>query len=179
MYRKENQLNADIKSVIDNVLYASGLTGWQAVQSFQPEQYSNMERIVKFFTVDVVRDGWQGSEYQTEDGNILRIEKWRERRRVQIDCLMKRSIADTVNTITAVDVARLLTVYFNSTAGTTALFNYSFGRLVIDNIRIPASLDETEKFRLFPGFDIVLIYDQTYETTIPAVDYIAESSAQV
>lgn len=179
MYRNENKINADIKSVLDNVLNSYGLTDWQSVQSSQPEQYANMEKIVKFFTVDVVRDGWQGSEYQSVDGNLIRIEKWRERRRVQIDCLMKRSITDTVDTITAVDVARMMSVYLNGTAGTSALFSYSFGRLLIDNVRIPASLDNTEKYRLYPGFDIVLVYDQTYETIEQIINGVSDNLTMI
>lgn len=173
MYRNENKINADIKAVIDSALQRSGITGWRAVQSFQREQYANMEKVVKFFTVSSNRTGWQGRDYTSESGTLYRIEKWRETRRVQIDCLMERKVTDTVDTITAVDITRLLVAFFSGYGGTIALEEKNFGRLQIENIRIPAALDDSERFRLYPGFDLLLVYDQDMEIITDPVSHVS------
>ena len=175
MYRYENQISADIKSVIDNALTAPGVSGWRAVQAFQREQYANMENVVQYFTVSVNRTGWQGRDYTTENGQLYRHEKWRETRRIQIDCLKERKVTDTVNTFTAVDIARLLIAFFSGYGGTDALMKKEYGRLTIENLRIPASLDNADKYRLHPGFDLLLVYDQELDIVNQAVEQISDS----
>lgn len=170
MYRHENQIAADLTNMLDNVLVASGLSDWQAVQQFQREQFSDMEKVVRFFSVSVNRLGWQGRKYIAPDGVLYRREFWREERRIQIDCLMSRKNTDTETTVTAVDVARLLQAYFNGLGGGAALEQYNFSRLLVENIRIPAELDDSSKFRLYPGFDLILLYDQDIDLPQDEID---------
>lgn len=172
-YRNDNQIAADIKGIVDAFIQSqAALSGWVTKQMYQRIQDANMEKVVRFFTVTVNRIGWQGrnNAVAQSDGKMYRTERWRETRRVQFDCLMSRKNTDTTATTTAVDATRLLVAYFNSFAATQAMKNLGYNRFVLKNLRIPVELDDTERFRVYPGFDLMLVYDQELTVEIPATD---------
>lgn len=167
-YRNDNQIAADIKAITDGFLQSVySLKDWQTLQMYQREQDAEQENVVRFFTVSLTRMGWQGRDNKVKiDGKLYRIERWRETRRVQFDCLLSRKLTDTTNTVTAVDVARMLVAFFNGFAATQAFKELGYNRLVVKNVRIPVELDDTDRFRLYPGFDLILVYDQELTSEI-------------
>lgn len=177
LYRNENRLNSDIKSMIDDALAASGLNRWQTVQKFQRAQYSRMEEVIQFFTVDIRRVGWQGRKYLIQDNILYRSERWREERRVQLDFLKSRSSSDTIDTLSAVDVARLLFAFFSGMGGSQVLQAHQMNRLIPKLLRTPAELDDNMKFRIHPGFDLILVYDQEYRIPEKVVDTLEVTTA--
>lgn len=171
-YRNDNQIAADIKTITDSFLQTvDDLKNWQTVQMYQREQDAAMENVIRFFTVSINRMGWQGRSnvFNGDDGNVYRTERWRETRRVQFDCLRRRQLTDTPQTLTAVDATRLLVAYFNSFAATQSMKELDYNRLVVKNVRIPVDLDDTDRFRLYPGFDLVLVYDQELTVKVASI----------
>lgn len=175
-YRNDNQIAADIKSLVDGFIRVTdALSGWETVQMYQRVQDADMDKVVRFFTVTSNRMGWQGREnaVMQSDGKMYRTERWRETRRVQFDCLKARKNSDTTSTITAVDAARLLIAFFNGFEATQAMKNLGYNRLELRNLRVPVEFDDTDRFRVWPGFDLILVYDQELTMQIPATDKLA------
>ena len=176
-YRTENQINADLKSIMDGFFVSRGFTGWRALQSYQPTQWGRQSQAVTFSTVYVRRLGFQGTHYRTAldsggaliSGATIRDDVWREERSIQFDFFKKRDPAtDTVNTAQAGDAARMAAAYLVSDDGINALAALGYSLLNIRNIRNERLIGDSERFQLLPGFDLVLVYDQTVTITDPA-----------
>ena len=176
-YRTEGQINADMKAVLDGFFAARGFPGWRALQSYQPTQWGRQSQAVTFTTVYVRRLGFQGTPYRTAldsggvliSGAIIRDDVYREERSIQLDFFKRRDPAtDTVNTAQAGDAARMAAAYLASDDGINALFSRGYSLLNIRNIRNERLIGDSEQFQLLPGFDLVLVYDQTITVTDPA-----------
>lgn len=176
-YRNEGQVNADLKSIMDGFFAARGFTGWRALQSYQPAQWGRQSEVVTFTTVYVRRVGFQGTYYRTAldsggalvSGSIIRDDVYREERSIQFDFFKKRLPGiDTVATTQAGDACRMAAAYLTNDDGIDALAALGYSLLNIRNIRNEHLLDDSEQFMLLPGFDLVVVYDQSITTTAPA-----------
>ena len=169
--KTENQINADIKSVLENALMYCGIRDWSVMQSNPPQMQGLIDKVVRFLVVSVNRDGWQGNNERVEEisggtSSVIHREKFREIRRVQIDFFRKRLIVDNELTITADDVARKVLTYLDGSAGIQALREKGYNKLRTDSIRIGYGLNDSDLYQMTPGFDLMLIYDQAEDTLI-------------
>ena len=181
-YRNENQIYADLKTIMDGFFASRGFTGWRALQSYQPTQWGRQSQAVTFSTVYVRRVGFQGTRYRTAfdsggalvSGAIIREDVYREERSVQLDFFKQRDPAnDTVNTIQAGDACRMAAAYLASDDGIDALGALGYSLLNIRNLRNERVIGDSEQFQLLPGFDLVLVYDQIITVTDPATAVIS------
>lgn len=180
-YRTEGQITADLKAIMDGFFAARGFTGWRALQAYQPTQWGRQSQAVTFTTVYVRRLGFQGTHYRTAFGSggavtsgaILRDDVYREERSVQFDFFKKREAeTDTTATMQAGDAARMAAAYLASDDGIAALAARNYGLLNIRNIRNGKVIGDSELYQLVPGFDLVLVYDQTITVTDPATAHV-------
>ena len=176
-YRNENQIYADLKTIMDGLFVSRGFTGWRALQSYQPTQWGRQSQAVTFSTVYVRRVGFQGTRYRTAldsggalvSGSIIRQDVYREERSVQLDFFKQRDPAtNAVNTVQAGDACRMAAAYLASDDGINALGALGYGLLNIRNLRNERVIGDSEQFQLLPGFDLVLVYDQEITITDPA-----------
>ena len=176
-YRNENQIYADLKSIMDGFFVSRGFTGWRALQSYQPTQWGRQSQTVTFSTVYVRRVGFQGTRYRTAldsggalvSGAIIRQDVYREKRSIQLDFFKQRDPAtNTASTAQAGDACRMAAAYLESDDGINTLGALGYGLLNIRNLRNERVIGDSEQFQLLPGFDLVLVYDQEITITDPA-----------
>ncbi len=169
-YKTDNQIFADIIGIIRGYLATSGQTGWRVDQGYQPRPFGQHDKLITLSHVYSVPVGFQGGGDETKitsgaSVTMVHREKWREEVSMQINCFCNRQPAtDTVETWTAVDMAKMLKTYFNSTAGIAALLDKGYGKLRIDNIRVGNFLNSSENYQLAPGFDLVILHEQEIES---------------
>ena len=166
-YKTDNQIFADITGIIRTFLAGSGQAGWTVVQGYQPRPFGLHDKLITLTQVYCVPVGFQGSKEVpiVTSGAVIaftHVETWREEISIQIGCLCNRDPEnDTADTWTAVDMAKRIKTFLNSTSGVDALLTLGYNKLRIDNIRVGKFTNSSEEFQLIPGFDLVVLHDQS------------------
>lgn len=176
MYKSDNQILADVNTLLEGALASRGIVGWQAAQMAQPSMQDIRNNAVYFYKINSDRYGWQAhkNEFNAETKQMFAVESWIQRNYFQISFFLQRDPNEqTVLTeFLSSDVANNLMSYFNSLIGIDALANLGYDVIPISNMREISFKTSSDIFERIPSFDIVLINTQTYKTQIPYVtDY--------
>ena len=170
----ENRIYAKVKAIVDAFISAKNLKGWKCIQGEQHTILENINKTIRFYFISTVQNGWQGREYKTdEEGNTIRIDRYREKRKIQFNINRIDDENDKIDTITSTDVASMMRVWLMSNDGLVTMRNEGFFPLRVTNLRIGNIVKEDYTYTHFSGFDITLIYEQSIETNVDSTEDIS------
>jgi hypothetical protein len=164
-YKTENEVFADIISIIKEFFVSINNTEWQVRQGYQPRQETLKNNTVTLWRVYSKDVGFQGEKYLTNsDGQfILRSEVLKEVS-IQIDFFRKRENIDTIKTLNAIDYANMLKVYLSNSNGIKKFTDKGYGIMRIVNFREPKKITPSDLYESFPSFDLQLRFWQYIDT---------------
>ena len=164
-YKTENEVFADIISIIKGFFTSINANDWEVRQGYQPRQETLQNNTVTLWRVYSKDIGFQGEKYLTNnDGQfVLRSEVLKEVS-IQIDFFRKRKNTDTVNTLNAIDYANMLKIYLSNSNGISKFTQKEYGILRITNFREPKKITPSDLYENFPSFDLQLRFWQYVDT---------------
>lgn len=164
MYKGENQIYADIVSVLNTAISEMNITGWGVTQRNQPTPQTLQNGKIFFDFISTKRLGWQRHYDKYVDGEIVHIEEWQDEVLFQLSAFKKREVTDTTATLTSGDVIKRLAQYLQGLRGVELLKSKGYGVLRITDIRSQPFKDDSDLYEKMPSVDISFVLVQNVET---------------
>lgn len=169
MIKSENQIWADLKSLITQGLNAFGIVGWQIRQLQQPVKITTLQPTVFMAKLNSPRIGWQYSANRSSEETVLRRESYLQEIRFQISALKKRHPAD-IGDFTSSDALNALITWFMSREGLSAIRGLGYNTLRVGRLEEPFFIDDSDTYERNPYFEFSLILNQNYTVNIPGTN---------
>lgn len=175
-FKMENQIWANLIKVTSDWVSANSLSGWIVKQGYQPEKVNLEDKIIMIHRIATNRYNWQ-SEKTIREFQGDQLTGFYNRIQYLVDSIFQFSFycarnpkKDTVNTITASDVANSLLTWFMSDIGLSTMRGYGFGLLRTTELREPVIVNPSENYQKMPNFDITMNYAQEQDYTLNELD---------
>lgn len=169
MIKTENQIWADLKSLITQGLNAFGIAGWQIRQLQQPVKITTLQPTVFMAKLNSPRIGWQYSANRALAAGVEHKESYWQEIRFQISALKKRHPADTEE-FTSSDALNALITWFMSREGLASIRALGYNTFRISRLEEPFFIDDSDTYERNPYFEFSLILNQSYTGPIPGTN---------
>lgn len=172
-YKTENDIWADMVTLLNDALTAKSITGMTVMRSFQPIDVTG-KNLVLINKISSKRYGWRGRHDKVINNTMKHIEKYFQEMRFQVSVLKAINLAD-INETTAEDIANMLIDYLLSDKGLKKLRSKGYMPIRIVDVRNPTFVNQTDNYQFNPNFDIICTIQQEIvegQDVIDAYDFI-------
>lgn len=169
MIKTENQIWADLKSLITRGLEAFNINGWQIRQLQQPVKITTLQPTIFMAKLNSPRIGWQYSANGAAAAGVQHKESYWQEIRFQISALKKRHPAD-ISDFTSSDALNALITWFMSRKGLSAIRELGYSTFRVSRLEEPFFIDDSDTYERNPYFEFSLILNQSYSEEIPGTN---------
>lgn len=169
MIKTENQIWADLKSLITQGLAKFGLEGWQIRQLQQPVKITTLQPTVFMAKLNSPRIGWQYNKNVATASEVIHTEVYKQEIRFQISALKKRHPAD-IEEFTSSDALNALITWFMSREGLASIRALGYSTFRISRLEEPFFIDDSDTYERNPYFEFSLVLNQSYTGPIPGTN---------
>lgn len=167
-YKTENEIWADIISLLREAVSAKGITGFTVMRSYQPVDTQN-QPVILIHRISQNRYGWRGRKDKVINGVMRHIERYYQELRFQVDVLKKINIQNPEE-LTASDIANMLVDWLESDKGLKVMRSYGFMPLRIQAMPENQFVNQHDNFQINPHFDIIFYIEQEIEENQSVID---------
>jgi hypothetical protein len=168
--KNENEVFASVRAIILQGLQYFNVEGFD-VRRFAQANFNHGDGLVLMNLVDTERAGWQSCKYVLKDLGFEREDRWIEIQTYQISTIKRMRPEDTVETITAEDVATRLISWFNG-VGMEELRKVGLSSFMIDPNSIIVYNDDSDLYQRRPVFEVKIIVNKKFSVGQPDVDIL-------
>lgn len=155
MYKSENQIWADIMTLINGGLAYFNITGWTVRQGQLPTKTTVNKPTIYIDRITSRRYGWQKKKDYVENGQMKHKESYIQELRFQVSSIKKRNV-EIIDNMTSADVSNYLVSYLSSTYGLKVIRDLGYQPLRTVDVGEPAFINDSDNYEKNPNFDISL-----------------------
>ena len=164
--RSENEVFKTIRDCIIDGLTTFGIENGVDVRRFAQANFNHGDKLVLMNFVKTSRAGFQATRYRNAtiggETKFTRRDEWIEEQTYQISCIKKMQKDDTVETITAEDIATSLITWFNG-RGLDWLRERNLSCYPIDPNSIIVYNDDSDLYQRRPVFNVTFIVNKSFK----------------
>lgn len=166
--KNENQIWADIISLLNQAVTVKGITGFKVMRSYQPIDVQT-QPVILIHRISQNRYGWRGRRNKLVNGLMRHIEVYYQELRFQIDVLKRIDISNP-SELTASDIANMLVDWLESDKGLKALRSKGFMPLRIQAMPESPFVNQQDNYQINPHFDLICYIEQEIDDTQDVID---------
>lgn len=177
---RDNRILNVVKTLAEEGLKASGITGIKVIQHAQPIATSD-HACVLISKISIHRYGWQGVQYDKNTPTYKTIkESWdyMDECDYQISAFVPRKETDSVEQLTSYDIVAALATYLNSYQGIMKSKELGLQPLRVMEIQTPIQQDDSASPQFNPNFDFRFLIHQTPSVDVPTIEKIVITSGK-
>lgn len=167
-YRNENQIWADIISLLKMAVQAKNISDCTVMRSFQPVDVQ-IQPTILIHRISQNRYGWRGRKDKVINNVMHHVESYHQELRFQVDVLKKIDV-NNPNDLTATDIANLLVDWLESDKGLKEMRSLGFMPLRIINMPESTFINQHDNYQINPHFDIICYIQQEIDENQDIVD---------
>jgi len=166
MIKTENQIYADLISLVNSALKNFDINGWKVCQLFQPSKFTETEPFVYVSIARTSRRGAQYSKEKIEDGKLVHTELFREEIYVNIGAFKRSCAGNNADTLGANDILKRILSWVISPDGIACIMQLGYAIYNPSEIKQSNIKTDSENNSSLPSFDITFITEQSWESSI-------------
>lgn len=158
MVKTENQIWADIFTILNNILTVKKITGWTIRQGNQPTVENMQDSSIYITRLASRRYGWQAhrNKWNQTANKMIHSEEYFQEILLQVSAFKKRNPSDT-NELTSGDVLNSFITFLQSIDGVKAMQEKGFQTYRIQELREPAAVMDNDLYEKLPSFDFSIV----------------------
>lgn len=166
-YKTENQIWADVISLLKDAVKDKKIANCTVMRSFQPVDVQ-IQPTILIHLISQDRYGWRGRKNKVINGVMHHIEVYHQQLRFQIDVLKKIGVSK--DELTASDIANMLVDWLESDRGLKSLRSYGFMPLRIQSMPENTFVNQHDNYQINPHFDLICYIEQEIDDNQDVID---------
>lgn len=168
MIKLENQMYADVISLVNSALLNFKIENWKVCQLNQPLKFTEIEPVIYVSIEDIYK---RGSQFTRKITQGTYAEAYKEEISIRISA-MRRSLAeDKVTTIGAKDVLKVISGWMLSPQGLKQIRAFGYSIFNPGEIKQITFKNDSDNKVVMPSFNITFNIEQSWDVT---ENYISE-----
>lgn len=168
--KTENQIWADVNTILMLGISYWEIEGWEIVRSFQPTKGNVLQPTLLLQLMSSRPVGTAERTLHTLENDLIRRSKLWEEWVFRISAIKKRTPGKPEET-TALDILGSLRDWLNSLEGAEAVRNLGYNSILVNVSPVPEFLTDSEVFEVSPYMELTLFLQQTHERTTPTATF--------
>ncbi len=160
MIKFENQIYADLISLIKSALLNFKIENWKVCQLNQPIKFSETAPVI-YVSIEGIKK--RGSQFTRKKPQCTYSEAYKEEILVKISALRRSLPDDNVTTIGAKDILKLLNSWLLSSQGLKQVKSLGYSIFNPGEIRQVTFKNDSDNKVIMPSFDITFNIEQTWD----------------
>lgn len=156
-------------SSIEGLEFVLGKNNGVGVMRFAQASFTYSDNIILLNHILTDREGWQSVRYGNVQGIEKRTDEWLENQHWQFTALKRMRQEDTVDTLSADDLANALIIWFNG-KGIYDLKSRGLSNLLIDPHEIFVYNDDSNLYQRRIVFTMKVLVSKEFSTRVDTVD---------
>lgn len=162
MIKTENQICADIISLINSALKNFKIDGWKVYQFIQPVKLTLLSPAVYVSIEQAAKRGTQFTRKIKRETGFCYVEAYKEEISVNIFALRRNLISDSVQTLSAKDILKFISSWLVSADGLLQIRSLGYSIYNPSGIKQVSFKTDSDNKITFPSFSITFITEQSW-----------------
>lgn len=166
-WKNENQIWADVSTLLRSALAYWNITGWELAREYQPTKGNFLPPVLLLQLLETRPAGTVQQRYEKQEDELVKENSQLEEWTFQVDALKPRRPGQTQEE-TSLDVLSKLRMWFNGSEGVNEIWKMGYNSLLVNVAQVPFFLTENDVFEMHPNLKLHLFLQQSDKRSTPA-----------
>lgn len=166
-HKTENEIIKDFKSLTEEALDFFNIKDFTIRQLYQP---INVNVLTPSIFLTVLSNNPKGAQYYKKNPDLTYTYYQKSEIKIRFSSLKKRTLDDTVSTLSGFDALQLISEFFKSKNGIAALSKLNYAQYRSGAIQNQNFIDDSELITLLPFFENEYLYTNSFTTENPPIN---------